>query len=152
MSANRRDVLKIASIGTGMVLTGCSAFPSNTAVVQVEYDDCWRGHFGAKTSDGRDIVVRLTGDGREREDTTGFGSEVGGAWLVTIPDDISRVDELQPPLVATSTIDNHVTCAGGDARDWSDGPLSLTLEYNGEAVGSETVRGKGTEARVEYTP
>lgn len=49
-----------------------------------------------------------------------------------------------------ATIANHTTCDGGDARDWSDDPLSLSLTYNGETVGSETVWGKGAKARVGY--
>jgi hypothetical protein len=80
------------------------------------------------------------------------GSKENGVWSVTVPDDVPQADSVQPPLGASATIRNHTTCDGGDAREWSDSLLTLTLSYNGETVGTDTAQGKGNEASVEHRP
>lgn len=70
--------------------------------------------------------------------------------VCTVPDDVPQADSIQPPLGASAPIRNHTTCDGGDAREWSGSPLTLTLSYNGEAVGTDATQGKGNEAGVEH--
>lgn len=151
MDVSRRQVLKTLPVGASIGLTGCSVGGGNTAFMQVEYDDCWRGHFGAKTGDGRDVVLSVNGDGEDSDDAD-LGRRQDGVWSITVPEDIPQDVSIKPPVIVTATISNHTTCPGGDAREWSSTTLKLSLDYNGETVGADTVQDKGNEARVEHRP
>jgi len=149
MKLTRRAVLASGCAGTATALAGCLGSGETTATVEVVYPDCWQGHFGSDRSEGEQVVMSLQVDGRRGE--SNFGTFDGDTWRLEMPEQGPDV-EIEPPIVATATIQTHTRCAGGSAREWPTEPLELSLAVDGEVVDEDTAETEGEEARVEYEP
>jgi len=147
MELTRRAVLGSGSLGVLSAVAGCLGEDSTTAVVEVDFPDCWSGHYGSDRSDGDQIVMNLEADGRRQE--SNFGEFDGDTWRLEMPEQAPADVEIEPPITATATIRAHTRCAGGSAREWPDQPLALRLEVDGEVVAEDTAGEAGEEARVE---
>lgn len=121
--------------GSGSGSGGSDSIGSVESVeVVVEYDAPWRGHFGSKNDDGEDVVVSIEGDGQS---DAKFGTQEQGSYSLQMPDDLSIVDSIAAPVIATAT-------------PTGEGTLDLELLVNGQSVGTDS--SSDGEARVEYRP
>ena len=144
MSLKRMELTRRSALGAAGVALAGTAGCTETVL----------GVVGGESYDEVTIAVETTGRWRataEFDDGTttnkvppfrGMMSEE-----VVLPDDLQNddeVDSVEPPItVSVSALDETTT---------GETPLTVTVEGDGEELGTDTVTGQGETAVVEYDP